>query len=87
MRLDVGHMDADGGFKLTPYSVTAYRVAKFLTDGKSRLRRFAVASAKKQHEVFVGYALSVFVHVVVLIVFFKSVLRLQSSLPDYAERE
>ena len=77
MRFDVRHKVRHGSFKLTTNSVATYRVAKLLANGKSRLRNRIVAFAKQHYKVFVGDAFGVFVHIVVLIILFKSVFRLQ----------
>ena len=73
---------------LTANAVALYCLAKLFADGKANLAvlyvRFVVG-AVQHDEALVRNAASVLVHVVVLIVFFKSVNRLQ-SLTFYAER-
>ena len=59
-------------------TVARYRLAVLFANRKAKLRLLAVGLAVEHDEIFVGDAVRVLVHVVVLIVFFKSVLRLQS---------
>lgn len=78
-RLDVRHQISNRRLKLTTDFISTHGVSELFTDGKPRLRNFVVAFAIQQYKVFVGNALGVFVHIVVLIIFFKSVLRLQGN--------
>ena len=66
-------------FQLSSYTVALHGFAVFFTDGKSHLALLVVAVAVEQYKIFVGNARRVLVHVVVLIVLFKSVDRLQSE--------
>ena len=87
MRFDFRHKITYRCFKLTTDSVSTYCIAELFANGKTRLRNLVIAFAKQHYKVFVGNAFGVFVHIVVLIIFFESVLRLQRYLPAYAERE
>ena len=75
---DVGHNGRYRHLQLPSDTVARHCLAKLFAYGKPRLANFGVASAIKQYKIFVRYTLGVLVHVVVLIVFFKSVNRLQS---------
>lgn len=76
-----GHKHRRRSLHLTAYSVSAYCVSVLFAYGKACLRQFFVVFAVQQHKVFVGYALRMLVDVVVLIVLFKPVNRLQVSAP------
>ena len=73
------HNGRNRRFHLPTDSVATNGVSVLFADGKPHLRLRLVAFAVQQNKVFVGNALSVFVNVVVLIVFFKSVTRLQND--------
>ena len=63
---------------LSAYTVARYRFAVFFADGKSKSRLLDVRRTVEHDEIFVRNTLGVLVDVVVLIVLFKSVFRLQS---------
>ena len=68
-------------FHLTTNSVALYCSTVLFADGKSHLGLRNIACAVKYQKVAIPHAFCVFVHVVVLIVFFKSVNRLQICVP------
>ncbi len=76
---DTRHNGRYRRFHLPANSVAANGMSVLFADGKPDLRLTFVAFAVQQHKVFVGNALSVLVNVAVLIVFFKSVTRLQNE--------
>lgn len=73
-----GHNLGNRRFHLATKPVAMHGMSVFFADGKPHLRLRLVTFAVQQHKVFVRHALRVFVDVVVLIVFFKSVTRLQN---------
>lgn len=68
-------------FKLTADFIAAYRVAELFAYRKPCLRHRVAAFTKQHHKIFVRNAFGMFVHVIVLIIFFESVFRLQGRLP------
>ena len=80
-RRNVWHMVRYRRFQLAANPIAVYGIAELFANRKPHLRLRIVAFAIQHYKVFVGNALGVFVHVVILIVLFKSILRLQGSLP------
>ncbi len=76
--LHVAHNLGYGSFHLPANTISLYCVPEFFAYRKSEFCLLNVAFAKKQHEVVVRNALGMFVDVVVLVVLFKSVNRLQA---------
>ena len=66
---------------LTAYAVAFNCSTVLFADGKPHLGCLHIACAVKYQKISVTHAFGVFVHVVVLIVFFKSVDRLQACFP------
>ena len=75
---DVGHNCAHRRFHLPADTVACYRFTVLFADGKANSAKPCVIGAVQHYKVLVRNACGVLVHVVVLIVFFKSVNRLQS---------
>lgn len=73
----LGHKCRHNRLHLTTYAVALYRSAVLFADGKTHLGLRNVTFAVQHQKISVTYTFGVFVHVVVLIVFFKSVDRLQ----------
>ena len=74
---DVRHNGGYRRFHLAPNTVALYSFAEFFTDGEPNLALFVVACAVEQYQIPIGDARRVLVYVVVLVVFLKSVYRLQ----------
>lgn len=76
--LGVGHNGGYRRLQLSPNAIAVYCLAVFFADGKAHFALLVVACAVQQYEIFVGNAQCVLVHVIVLVVLFKSVDRLQN---------
>ena len=78
---DVGHNGGHYRLHLTADAIALYCTTILFADGKPHLRLCNVTCTKKYQKITITNAFGVFVHVVVLIVFFKSVNRLQIVFP------
>ena len=79
--LHLGHKCGHYRLHLTAYAVALNCSTVLFADGKTHLGLRYIACAVKYQKIPVTHAFGVFVHVVVLIVFFKSVDRLQACFP------